>query len=108
GLQPGYEQKQFPEAERAGRLRVVASQDGRDGSLTIHQDATLSLATLTAGQSVTAELAPNRSASVQALRGSVMVNRAKLGEGAGAAGGDEGQVAITADGPAEVLVFDLA
>ncbi len=108
GLTPGYEQKQFPEAERAGRLRVVASRDGRDGSLTIHQDATLSLATLTAGQTVTTDLAPGRYAWVQALRGPVSVNGTKLTEGDGAAVGGERQLTITGDGPAEVLVFDLA
>ena len=63
---------------------------------------------MTAGQSVTAELAPGRSAWVQALRGSVSVNRSKLSEGDGAAVGGERQLTITGDGPAEVLVFDLA
>jgi len=107
GLTPGYEQKKFPAAEQAGRLRVVASRDGRDGSLTIRQDATLSLATLEAGQTVTATLAPGRSAWVQALRGSVTVNGAPLTEGDGAAVSGETELAITGTGPAEVMVFDL-
>jgi quercetin 2,3-dioxygenase len=108
GLAPGYEQKEFAAAERAGRLRVVASRDGRDGSLTIHQDATLALATLADGQSVSTALAPGRHAWVQVLRGSVTVNGTPLAEGDGAAVSDETELTITGTSPAEVMVFDLA
>ena len=108
GLTPGYEQKTFPAAERTGRLRVVASPDGRDGSLTIRQDATISLANLEAGQAVSTALAPGRSAWVQALRGAVTVNGTPLAEGDGAAVSGETELTIAGTGPAEVMVFDLA
>jgi quercetin 2,3-dioxygenase len=108
GLEPGYEQKKFPATERAGQLRIVASPDGRDGSLTIRQDVTLALADLDDGQGVTAPLAPGRHAWVQALRGSVRVNGVALAEGDGAAVSAEKEISITGVGRAEVMVFDLA
>ncbi|HEX9289498.1 MAG TPA: pirin family protein [Anaeromyxobacteraceae bacterium] len=110
GLPPSYEQKAFPEAERRGTLRVVASPDGRDGSLTIHQDARLAIALLADGERVRHELAPGRSAWVHAARGELTLNGEQLAAGDGAAVTGERALEIVGRGagPAEVLVFDLA
>ena len=106
GLKPSYEQKAFP--DRAGRLRVVASPDGRDGSITVHQDMTLEAALLKAGDKVEHPLAANRYAWVQVAKGSVTIDGKTLAAGDGAALKGEGTFAITAASNAEVLVFDLA
>jgi redox-sensitive bicupin YhaK (pirin superfamily) len=108
GLEPSYEQKDFPEEERRNRLRLVASPDGRDGSLTIRQDARLYLATLDEGREVAHDLAPGRHAWLQVLRGGVALEGHVLAAGDGAALSDERALAIRADGPSEVLLFDLA
>src|SRR6476620_7839916 len=71
GLTPSYEQKDFPEPERRGKLRLIGSPDGRDGSVTIHQDVRLSTALLKKGDEVSLPLAQGRSAWVQVARGSV-------------------------------------
>jgi redox-sensitive bicupin YhaK (pirin superfamily) len=108
GLEPSYEQRAFPEADRRDRLRLVASPDGRDGSLTIRQDARLYLATLGDGREVAHDVAPGRHAWLQVLRGDVSLNDVRLAAGDGAAASDETALAIRAEGPAEVLLFDLA
>lgn len=108
GLEPGYEQRAFPDAERADRLRLVASPDGRDGSLTIRQDARLYLATLGADREVAHAPAPGRHAWLQVLRGRVDLNGRRLDAGDGAAASDEPALTIRSDGPSEVLLFDLA
>ncbi len=87
---------------------MVASLDGRDGALTVHQDVRLSLATLGAGESVRHELAPGRHAWVQVTRGGVELNGEVLSAGDGAAVSDEASLMIAASRPAEVLLFDLA
>lgn len=106
GIAPEYEQRAFPEADRRGRLAAIASPDGRDGSLVIHQDATLYAAVLEAGQAARHALAPGRRAYVQVARGSAAVNGVSLAAGDGARIWDETAVAIEADA-AEVLLFDL-
>jgi redox-sensitive bicupin YhaK (pirin superfamily) len=108
GLKPSYEQRAFAEKERQSRLRVVASPDGRDGSLTIHQDAVVYLAKLGAGESVRHGLRPGRSAWLQALRGKVEVQGRGLSAGDGAALGDESGLTVQAAEPAEIMLFDLA
>lgn len=108
GLTPGYEQKHFPEAERQGALRLVASRDGRDGSLRIHQDAALLTTLLEPGQEVTHPLETKRHAWVQVARGVVTVNGEDLQAGDGAALSDSPRVAIRARERSEVLLFDLA
>jgi redox-sensitive bicupin YhaK (pirin superfamily) len=108
GLKPGYDQKAFSEQERRGRLRVVASPDGRDGSLTIHQDAVVHLARLEPDEAVRHDLNPGRSAWLQVLRGSVVVQDRRLGAGDGAAIRDEAGLLVQAVEPAEVMLFDLA
>jgi len=107
GHKPGYEQKAFPPEERTNVLRVVASPDGRNGSVTIHQDATLSLGALTAGAKVEHTLAKGRYAWIQVARGAVEVNGEKLDTSDGVAIGGEGTIRITGVTDGEVLLFDL-
>jgi redox-sensitive bicupin YhaK (pirin superfamily) len=107
GLAPRYDQRAFPEAERRGQLRVVASPDGRDGSLKIHQDAEVLLATLAAGERVTHDLASGRSAWLQVLRGSVQLNGVPLATSDGAAVSDESSLTVLGTEPSEVMLFDL-
>jgi redox-sensitive bicupin YhaK (pirin superfamily) len=106
GITPGYEQKAFAAAERDGRLRLVASRDGRDGSLTIHQDADLYTTTLHDGASVTHDFRPGRYGWLQVARGTVSVNGQPFNAGDGAAIESEPRVTIKGEG--EVLLFDLA
>jgi len=108
GLKPSYEQREFPEADRKNRLRLVASPDGSDGSLTIRQDARLFLATLDSERSVTHPLSPGRHAWLQVLKGKVAVNGVALDAGDGAAVSQEPELAIRSDGASELLLFDLA
>ncbi len=107
GHAPSYEQKTVPEAERRGRLRLVASGDGRDGSVTLHQDVALWTGVLAEGERAELALAPGRHAWVHVARGAATVNGQALGEGDGAALSDERAVTIEGRG-GEVLVFDLA
>jgi redox-sensitive bicupin YhaK (pirin superfamily) len=106
GHAPGYEQKAFSEADRQGRLRLVASPDGRDGSVTLHQDVALYVGLLDEGQQAKLELAAGRHAWVHVARGAATVNGQRLGEGDGAALSDERALTIDGHG-GEVLVFDL-
>ena len=108
GLTPGYEQKAFPEAERRNRWRLVASRDGRDGSVTIHQDAAMYVTTLDAGKEVTHSLPRGRHAWLQVVRGAVTLNGESLKTGDGAAVSNESDVTVTATEGAEVVLFDLA
>ncbi len=108
GLTPSYEERAIGADEKRGRLRLVASPDGAEGSLTIHQDARLYLASLTAGEAVSQALKPGRAAWLQVLRGSVSSLGKELSEGDGLAIEEENAVAVHARGPAEVLLFDLA
>ncbi len=108
GLEPSYEQRAFPAAERQNRLRLVATPDGRDGSLTIRQDAGLYLASLDPGEEVRHELSPGRHAWLQVLRGEVRLNKLTLAAGDGAAVSSESELTIQSDMPSEVLLFDLA
>jgi redox-sensitive bicupin YhaK (pirin superfamily) len=108
GLPPGYEQKHYPEAEKRGRLRLVGSRDGRDGSVTIHQDLALYAGLLGKGDQVKQTLAPGRAAWVHVARGAIELDGRALGEGDGAA--ITAQAAFTLGGveAGEVLLFDLA
>jgi redox-sensitive bicupin YhaK (pirin superfamily) len=111
GHRPGYEQRAFPEAERRGKLRLLASPDGAGGSLTIHQDARVWGALLGEGEAVEHRLAPGRHAWVQLVRGALLANGERLGAGDGAA--LSGELLLRLEGAggeaaAEVLVFDLA
>jgi len=108
GLTPSYEQKNFPAEEKRGRLRLVASRDGRDGAVTIHQDAEIYSSLLEPGQAVTHLLAAGRHAWVQVIRGEVTVNGEALHTGDAIAVSEESQVQVTGTEAAELLLFDLA
>jgi redox-sensitive bicupin YhaK (pirin superfamily) len=108
GLKPIYGQKNFAESEKRGKLRLVASPDGRDGSVTVRQENELYATVLGAGESVRHELKPERHAYVQVARGSVKLNGKELQEGDGAAISEEKAVELTGMQDAEVLLFDLA
>jgi len=107
GHEPGYEQKAFPEAEKRGKLRLIASPDGSDGSVTIHQDARLYVSLLQPGQEVKHELGKGRYAWLQVARGAVELNGKSLTQGDGAAISDEQQLIVKATKDAEILLFDL-
>jgi redox-sensitive bicupin YhaK (pirin superfamily) len=108
GGAPGYEQRTFSAADRQGRLRLVGSTDGRDGSVTIQQDVALYAALLAAGDTVTHPLARGRHAWLQVARGAAVLDGQELMAGDGAAMSDESTVRISSAGAAEVLLFDLA
>ncbi|HET7207618.1 MAG TPA: pirin family protein [Terriglobales bacterium] len=108
GLQPSYEQKSFPQEEKRGQLRVIASPDGNNGSVTIHQDASLYVSLLSPGQQVTHEFTSGRHGWLQVARGAVQLNGATLTQGDGAAISDEQKLDIKGTEDAEVLLFDLA
>ena len=110
GLTPGYEQTAFPESERRGRLRLVASPDAAEGSVTIHQDARMYATLLARGEEGRHLLAPGRRAWVHVARGELTLNGQPLGGGDGAAIEREEEIVLAGRGaePAEALVFDLA
>ena len=108
GHKPSYEQKAFPVTEKTGKLRLIASPEGQDGSVTIHQDASLYAALLNPGQEVTHELGASRYGWLQVAKGSVEVNGKTLMQGDGAAITDEREVKIKGLQDSEILLFDLA
>ncbi|MGZ4733441.1 MAG: pirin family protein [Terriglobales bacterium] len=108
GHEPGYEQKAFPEAEKRGKLRLIASPDGTDGSVTIQQDAKLYVSLLQPGQEVEHELGKGRYAWLQVAKGAVELNGQSLNQGDGAAVSDEQRLTVKGTADAEVLLFDLA
>jgi quercetin 2,3-dioxygenase len=111
GLKPSYEQKTFSNEEKLNRLRLVASPDGGEGSVTIHQDVRLYAGLLEAGKSVKHDLADGRGAWIQVTSGAVDVNGKRLSAGDGAAIEDEKQLEVTGQGEqgtSEFLLFDLA
>ena len=108
GREPGYEQKAFPEAEKRGKLRLIASPDGKDGSVTIHQDAKLYACLLKPGQEVQHELGKGRYAWLQVAKGEVELNGQSLSQGDGAAVSEERSLLVKGIADAEVLLFDLA
>ncbi|HEX3871214.1 MAG TPA: pirin family protein, partial [Pirellulales bacterium] len=107
-LPPSYEQQSFTDAQKHNQLRLVASADGRDGALTIHQDADVYLSALDAGTSVTHRLRPDRHAWLQVLRGSVRIGDTRLSTSDAAAISDVESVTIDALSPSEIMLFDLA
>ncbi|MDA1192427.1 MAG: pirin family protein [Candidatus Poribacteria bacterium] len=107
-LAPGYEEKEFPLEDREGRLRLLASRDARDGSMTIHTDVSIYDSTLFEGQSVEHALADGRHLWVQVTRGEVVVNGEALVAGDAVAVSDESNVAIAANADSDLIVFDLA
>ena len=107
GVEPAYDQRHFPERDRRGRLRLLVSPDGRDGSIATHQDALMYGALLEAGESVVHAMQSDRHAYVQVARGRIEVNGRALGAGDGAAIEDEADISLSGIDAAEVLLFDL-
>ena len=105
GTAPRYEQRAFPDA--AGGFRLLVSPDGRDGSLTIGQDARMLLATPVAGDELRHGLAPGRHAWVHVVRGRLGLGDLTLGPADGAGAHDESEIVLTAEAPSEVLLFDV-
>lgn len=108
GLEPSYQQLAVTDEHKQGGFRLVASPDGAAGSLTIHQDARLYLASLSAGQTAHHAIATGRAAWLQVLRGSVHLAGQDLAAGDGAAIEDQDAVTVQAADTGEVLLFDLA
>jgi len=109
GLEPGYEQKTFAEAEKRGKLRLVGSRDGRDGSVTIHRDVDFYATLLGEDEAVSHALKPGRTAWVQVAQGTVKLNGEQLYPGDGVAIEEAGEIALAGTSPdAEILLFDMA
>ena len=108
GIAPSYEQKFFGDDEKLGKLRLVASPDGADGSLTIHQDAKVYLSTLNIGDAVRHDLPNRRHAWLQVLRGQVAVNGEPAQAGDGVAISKEPRLDIVGKDQAEIMLFDMA
>lgn len=108
GLTPSYQQTAFPRTERQDQWKLVASRNAAEGSLTIHADARIFLASLRNQASVHYEIAPSRHVWVQMLRGGGQLNGLRLNTGDGAAVSDENAIQIQAFGESELLLFDLA
>lgn len=109
GYRPGYEEIHFEDVERRGKLRLMVSRDGRDGSAKINQDAEVYSAILGNGEKVEHELRTGRHGWVQVVRGSLDVNGTKLEHGDAVSTSDESKLTITATADeAELLLFDLA
>ena len=106
-LEPSYEQKAFTDDERRGQLRLIASEDGRDGSVTVHQDVSLFASILDPGQEVTREMDPLRYAWIQIARGAITINDEKAQQGDGVVVTGESRLRIKAEEPGEILLFDL-
>ena len=107
GVRPSYEEKQFGTAEKKGQLRLIASPDGRDGSVTIHQDATVYASVLDGKDTAAHRLAPGRRAYVHVARGAVELNGTPLKGGDGARISGESEIKFAKAARAEVLLFDL-
>jgi redox-sensitive bicupin YhaK (pirin superfamily) len=107
GYPPGYEQTHFPDAEKRGRLRLVASSDGRDGSVTIHQDAAIHAGLFDGAETATYRIAPGRATWVHVARGALDVNGTRLSAGDGASFTGDESITFANGDAAEVLVFDL-
>jgi quercetin 2,3-dioxygenase len=109
GIAPGYEQKHFTDAEKQGKLRLVGSQDGRDGSIMIHQDVNFYVTALQSGESVSYDFAPGRVAWLQVAKGSIELNNYDLNTGDGVAVDQESSIEIKSLAvDTEVLLFDMA
>ena len=107
GIAPGYEQKTIPDAQKRGRLRLVASPDGAQGSVTIHADASLHAGLLDGAETAELALAPGRKGYVHLVRGTLEVNGRRLDAGDAALLENERRIVLANAADAEVLVFDL-
>jgi quercetin 2,3-dioxygenase len=107
-ITPRYEQRDFPLAEKQGKLRLVGSKDGRDGSVVINQDIDLYVSVLSVGDSIKFEVKPNRFAWIQVARGIATLNGESLSEGDGVQINSPELLELTTEASAEILLFDLA
>jgi quercetin 2,3-dioxygenase len=107
-IAPRYDQRDFPLTEKQGKLRLVASKDGREGSVVIHQDINLYVSILSTGERIEFETPPNRFAWVQVARGMVTLNGESLREGDGVQINSPELLELTTESNAEILLFDLA
>lgn len=108
GVKPRYDQKMYSQEEKQGKLRLVVSQDGREGSVSIHQDANIYASLLDAGQEVDYQIKPDRHAWVQVVKGDITVNGQVLSAGDAAAVSNENKLVVGAKTNSEFLLFDLA
>ncbi len=108
GIAPSYAQENFTEKRKPGKLTLLVSKDGRDGSLSMNQDANMYVLDLDAGKSFEYNVPTDRSAWVQVARGAATMNGQKLGQGDGVGIRDENILKFTADKKSEILLFDLA
>lgn len=107
-IEPSYEQKRFEPTEMQNQLRLVASPDGADGSLFIHQDVRIYLGTLDAGNQIDIPITPGRYAWLQVVAGNLTANGDQLATSDGAAISDEGQIQLKATDESKVIWFDMA
>jgi redox-sensitive bicupin YhaK (pirin superfamily) len=107
GLDPSYEQKTYSDGEKRNRLRLIGSHDGRDGSVTVHQDIDLYSTRLDEGEQVSHAFAAGRKGWIHVAQGSVVVNDNRLHSGDGAAVEDAAIISLTGASEAEVLLFDM-
>jgi quercetin 2,3-dioxygenase len=107
GIAPSYEEKHFSDAEKQGQLRLIASPDGRDGSVQIHQDASLYVGRFDGAEQASLELKPRRRSYVHVVRGEARVNGIELGTGDALKVTDAPSVGVDGGRAAEILVFDL-
>ncbi|MGO4412420.1 pirin family protein [Cupriavidus sp. KB_39] len=107
GIEPGYEERNFPVEEKRGKLRLVVSPDGAEGSVVIHQDARLYAGLFDGDEAATLAIAPGRRAYVHVARGAITVNGQALGAGDAAKLEAVEAITLTQGSEAEVLVFDL-
>lgn len=107
GIAPSYEQNHFATADKLGKLRLLGSQDGRDGSIVIHQEIDLYATVLSSGKSVSHALAPGRVAWLQVARGEVKINNRLLNAGDGVAIANEPTIDLQGISETEVLLFDM-
>lgn len=107
GLTPGYEQKHFAPEDKRGRLRLIGSRDGRDGSVTIHQDVELFASVLSAGDEVHHQVNTSRGVWVQVISGTLSVGEETLTAGDALSFSETGELTISTEAGAEFLLFDL-
>lgn len=107
GLQPSYEQKVFSEEQKQGKLCLIASETGRDGSVKVHQDTNVYAAILDEGQAVSKQLPTGRHAWLQVARGAISLNDDTLNQGDGAAVTDVSKIDVVGRRHSEILLFDL-
>jgi len=107
GIAPGYEEKRFEVADKRGRLRLIASSDGAEGSVMVHQDVRLYAGLFDGAEEATVSLPQGRRAYLHVARGEVQANGVVLKEGDAMKAVDEKEIRISGGKDAEVLLFDL-